>query len=153
MKKLLLLAIAVTLSPFAYANDAAETTHDVRVEARNLGKGPDGKEIIHYKPIDFKHSHANHPHNEEAKKLLAPGPDAAKHDAKVAAAKPSLHTLRMTTKNGPDGKLLTSSTIVGHDDPKNPNNDKVATLFNCDGLISICGGTGLPSLSFFSASN
>ncbi|MDP3533229.1 MAG: hypothetical protein Q8S31_08105 [Alphaproteobacteria bacterium] len=152
MKKLLLLTIAVTFSFFAYANEATETTHDVRIEARNLGKGPDGKEIIHYKPIDFKHSHANHSHNEEAKKLLAPGPDAAKHDAKVAAAKPSFHTLRMTTKKGPDGKVTTSSKVIGHDNSDSEDNEKVETLFSSS-IFSNLGSHIKPALSYFGASN
>ncbi|MDP3533230.1 MAG: hypothetical protein Q8S31_08110 [Alphaproteobacteria bacterium] len=165
MKKLLLLVIVVSLSPFAYANEATETTHDVRIEARNLGKGPEGKEIIHFKPIDFKHSDANHPHNKDVATLFKAPANAAKHDAKVAAAKPSIHTIRMTTKKGSDGKLMTSSTVVGHDNPNNENNNKVRTLFNCDGLISICSGIGggfpavfpsnptLSSLSFGGAMN
>jgi hypothetical protein len=143
MKKILLFVITVTLSPFAYANEATETTHDVRIEARNLGKGPDGKDIIHFKPIDFKHSHANHPHNEDVATLFKTPEHATKHDAKVASAKPSLHTLRLTTKKEPDGKIITSSKVINHDNPNNENYKKVTTLFNCDGLISICGGAGV----------
>ena len=133
MKKLLILGIALIVSSFAYANEEVETTHNVKMEVRDLGKGPDGKQIIHVKPVNFAHGAQGHEHNNHVENMLKPGSDAAQHDAKVAKTKPSIHDIRMKMKKSADGKKSVSSEVVNHKDPASSNNDKVSTLFSFAG--------------------
>jgi hypothetical protein len=130
MKKLLILGAALIVSSFVYANDEVETTHNVKIEVRDLGKGPDGKQIIHVKPINLTHGAQGHEHNDHVENMLKPGSDATQHDTKVAKTTPSIHDIRIKMKKSTDGKKSVSSEVVNHTDPASSNNDKVSTLFS-----------------------